>query len=94
MPRLDGAGLAKWIAEEKPEVKVLLVSGYATDERLKAADLGEDYGFLPSLLRASSWRSPCGKPSIALWARPFNAHSTTSRAPKMCRLYGAACERR
>jgi CheY-like chemotaxis protein len=47
MPRLDGAGLAKWIAEEKREVKVLLVSGYATDERLKAADLGEDYGFLP-----------------------------------------------
>jgi two-component system cell cycle sensor histidine kinase/response regulator CckA len=47
MPRLDGAGLAKWIAAEMPEVKVLLVSGYATDQRLKPADVGEDYGFLP-----------------------------------------------
>ena len=47
IPRLDGASLARWIAAEKPHVKVLMVSGYATDKRLPTEDLGLDYRFLP-----------------------------------------------
>jgi two-component system cell cycle sensor histidine kinase/response regulator CckA len=46
MPKLDGASLASWVATERPDVKVLLVSGYATDKRLGTADL-VDYRFLP-----------------------------------------------
>jgi signal transduction histidine kinase/CheY-like chemotaxis protein len=47
IPRLDGASLARWIMAEKPDVKVLLVSGYATDRRLNLEELGADYRFLP-----------------------------------------------
>jgi two-component system, cell cycle sensor histidine kinase and response regulator CckA len=46
MPKLDGASLAKWAAAERPDVKVLLVSGYLTDKRLGTSDL-VDYRFLP-----------------------------------------------
>ena len=47
IPRLDGASLARWITAERPHVKVLMVSGYATDKRLPIEDLGLDYRFLP-----------------------------------------------
>ena len=47
IPRIDGATLARWVASEKPDVKVLMVSGYATDKRLPIEDLGLDYRFLP-----------------------------------------------
>ena len=47
IPRLDGASLARWVAAEKPNVKVLMVSGYATDKRLPTDDLTNDYRFLP-----------------------------------------------
>lgn len=30
MPRMDGNELAKWIALERPETKIVLMSGYAT----------------------------------------------------------------
>jgi PAS domain S-box-containing protein len=47
MPRMDGASLANWVAAERPGVKVLLVSGYATDQRLNNIDVAADYRFLP-----------------------------------------------
>ena len=47
IPRLDGAALARWISAEKPDVRVLMVSGYASDKRLPIEDLGLDYRFLP-----------------------------------------------
>ena len=47
IPRLDGVSLARWVANEHPHVRVLLVSGYATDQRLNLDDLGADYRFLP-----------------------------------------------
>ncbi len=45
MPRLDGPGLARWIAQELPAVKVLFVSGYAADRLPQGLD--GDYRLLP-----------------------------------------------
>jgi CheY-like chemotaxis protein len=46
MPRMDGASLAQWVETELPQTKVLLVSGYAGDQRLRDEDLGVDHRFL------------------------------------------------
>jgi two-component system, cell cycle sensor histidine kinase and response regulator CckA len=46
MPKMDGASLTNWIEAERPNVKVLLVSGYAGDSRLRDEDLGLDHRFL------------------------------------------------
>jgi signal transduction histidine kinase len=63
IPRLDGAALARWISAEKPDVRVLMVSGYASDKRLPIEDLGLDYRSCQSHSRASNWPPACAKPS-------------------------------
>jgi two-component system cell cycle sensor histidine kinase/response regulator CckA len=47
MPRLDGASLAKWMAEEKPHVKILFVSGYNTNTKFNGAEFSNSCKFLP-----------------------------------------------
>ncbi|HSV61949.1 MAG TPA: response regulator [Chthoniobacterales bacterium] len=46
MPRLDGVTLAHWLETHRPEVRVLLVSGYAGDKRLRDEDVALDHRFL------------------------------------------------
>jgi PAS domain S-box-containing protein len=69
IPRLDGAALARWIGVEKPAVKVLMVSGYATDKRLPIEDLGLDYRFLPK---------PFTRKQLAVSVRKALEHSAVS----------------
>jgi two-component system cell cycle sensor histidine kinase/response regulator CckA len=71
MPKLDGASLAKWAAAEKPELRVLLVSGYATDKRLGTTDL-VDYRFLPK---------PFTRRQLAVSVRKALEHSDVPAAP-------------
>ena len=69
IPRMDGAALARWIAAEKPNVRVLMVSGYATDKRLPIEDLGLDYRFLPK---------PFTRKQLAASVRKALEHNTVS----------------
>ncbi len=46
MPRLDGIALARWLESHHPETRVLLVSGYAGDKRLREEDLSQEHRFL------------------------------------------------
>ena len=71
IPRLDGTALARWIAAEKPGVKVLVVSGYATDKRLPTDDLGLDYRFLPK---------PFTRKQLAISVRKALEHGAVSAA--------------
>ena len=69
IPRMDGATLARWIAAKKPNVRVLMVSGYATDKRLPIEDLGLDYRFLPK---------PFTRKQLAASVRKALEHNTVS----------------
>jgi two-component system, cell cycle sensor histidine kinase and response regulator CckA len=71
IPRLDGASLARWVVAEKPHVKVLMVSGYATDSRLPTEDLGIDYRFLPK---------PFTRKQLAVSVRKALDHSAVAHA--------------
>ena len=46
MPRLDGVSLARWLETHHPAARVLLVSGYAGDKRLRDEDVTVDHRFL------------------------------------------------
>ncbi len=46
MPEMGGGELARVIAEERPGLRVVFMSGYTDDEVVRAGILSEDFGFL------------------------------------------------
>jgi len=47
MPEMSGSDLARRIAEQHPEVKVLLMSGYMRDPAVRRSIVRESGAFLP-----------------------------------------------
>ena len=71
MPHLDGGALAKWAEQQRPDIKVLYVSGYIDDPRISRENLGEKHGFLAKPFTraelAMSVREACdGRPQPTL----------------------------
>ncbi|MBI3452171.1 MAG: PAS domain S-box protein [Rhodospirillales bacterium] len=47
MPQMDGTALIKTVREQRPEMKVICISGYAEESFRKRLDSAEDVHFLP-----------------------------------------------
>ena len=67
MPKIDGIELARKVAEDHPEIPIVLITGYAAD-RQRAYDLGVVVHniiikpFTPSMLRDTINRTLAGTP--------------------------------
>ena len=47
MPGMDGGTLARLIRVERPEIKIILISGYSEEIARGAVATGQDFHFLP-----------------------------------------------